>query len=283
VSSWSTRCASSATCAWSRKPPSRAESSGVAARAHTRTPPRDLARFLPSGRSLAIAFGLVCAAAGAYLLARETLVFAVRTIEVRGAPSGVAARVRHALQPFAGKSLVSLDGSALVRRADALPVVVSAAYDRDFPHTLRVFVIPEEPALVARRGPEAWLVSARGRVMTKVSRRAFPHLARLWVPRATAVSPGTFVEGAPAQAMKAILPIRHTRFARQIATVRPLPEDLTIVLRSNLKLRLGPAVDLPLKLAVAEALVAKVGHVAGYADLSVPGRPVVALKSQPGG
>jgi cell division protein FtsQ len=255
----------------------------VAARGQTRTPPCDLARFLPSGRSLAIALGILCAGVGAYLVARETSLFAVRTIEVRGAPPGVAARVRRALEPFVGRSLVSLNGSALVQRAGALPVVVSASYDRDFPHTLRVFVIPEEPALVVRRGPESWLVSARGRVMTKSSRHAFPHLARLWVPRATAVSPGAFLDGAPAVAMKAILPIRHTPFARQITTVRPLPGDLTIVLRSNLKLRLGPAVDLPLKLAVARALVAKLGHVAGYADLSVPGRPVVGLKSRLGG
>ncbi len=119
--------------------------------------------------------------------------------------------------------------------------------------------------------------------MSKVSRRGFPHLARLWVPHDTAISPGAFLQGAPAQAMKAILPIRHTPFAQQITTVRPLPGDLTIVLRSNLKLRLGPAVDLPLKLAVARTLVTQLGRVAGYADLSVPGRPVVAPKSQHGG
>jgi cell division septal protein FtsQ len=255
----------------------------VATRAHIRTPPRDLARFLPSGRSLAIAFGILCAAAGAYLIARETSVFGVQTIEVHGAPSGVAARVQRALRPFLGRSLVSLDGAALVERAERLPTVVSVSYDRDFPHTLRIYVSPEDPALVARRGRESWLVSARGRVMTRSSAHAFPHLARLWVPRDTEISPGTFLEGDPARAMKAILPIRHTRFARQIATVRPLPGDLTIVLRSNLKLRLGPPVDLPLKLAVAQALVGKVGRAAGYADLSVPGRPVVALKSQLGG
>ena len=246
-------------------------------------PPRELARFLPTGRALAVAFGILCAAAGAYLIARETSLFGVRTIEVRGAPPSGAARVERALRPFVGKSLVSLNGAKLVQRAEALPVVVSASYDRDFPHTLRVYVTPEDPTLVARRGSESWLVSARARVMTRISRRAFPHLARLWVPHATDISPGTFLEGAPAQAMKAILPIRHTRFARQITTVRPLPDDLIIVLRSNLKLRLGPPVDLPLKLAVAQALVAKVGRVSGYADLSVPGRPVVALKSQPAG
>lgn len=255
----------------------------MAARAHTRTPPHDLTRFLPSGRSLAIAFGILCAAAGAYLIARQTSLFAISTIEVRGAPPAVAARVRRVLEPFAGKSLVALDGGAIVREVDSLPVVVSAAYDRDFPHTLRIFVKPEEAALVVRRGPESWLVSARGRVMLRASSGAYPHLARLWVARDTQLSPGAFVEGDPARAMKAILPIRHTAFAHQITTVRPLPGDLTIVLRSNLKLRLGPAVDLPLKLAVARALVAQLGHVAGYADLSVPGRPAVKLKSQLGG
>ena len=239
--------------------------------------------MLPSGRSLAIAFAILCAGIGAYLVARQSSLFAINTIEIRGAPPGTAARVRHALEPFVGKSLVSLDGSAVVRDAEALPVVVSATYDRDFPHTLRVFVTPEEPTLVARSGRASWLVSASGRVMLRVTRRAFPHLARLWVPSGTGLTPGAFLEGPPARAMKAILPISHTPFAHQIATVRPLPGDLTIVLRSNLKLRLGPAVDLPVKLAVARALFAKLGHVAGYADLSVPERPVVSLKSQPGG
>ncbi len=255
----------------------------MAARAQTRTPSRDLTRFLPSGRSVGAAFAIVCLAAGAYLIARETSLFAIQRVEVLRAPPGVAARVRTALQPFVGKNLVSLDGSALLRRAEALPVVVSASYDRGFPHTLRLFVTPEEPALVARRGSESWLVSARGRVMARVSRHGFPHLARLWVPHDTTISPGAFLEGAPAQAMKAILPIRNTRFARQIMTVRPLAGDLIIVLRSNLKLHLGPALDLPVKLAVARTLVAQLGHVAGYADLSVPGRPVVQLKSQLGG
>ena len=268
---------------WSRKPAARAETGGVAARAQTRTLPRDLARFLPSGRSLGVAFAIVCFAAGAYLVARETSLFAIQKIEVLGAPPGVSARVRIALRPFLGRSLVSLDAPTLLRRAEALPALVSASYDRDFPHTLRLFVTPEEPALVARRGSESWLVSARGRVMTRVSRRGFPHLARLWVPHDTAVSPGAFLDGAPAQAMKAILPIRQTRLARQIVTARPLPGDLTIVLRSNLKLHLGPALDLPLKLAVARTLVARLGHVPGYADLSEPGRPVVRLKSQLGG
>ena len=255
----------------------------MAAGAHTRTPPRDLTRLLPSGRSLAVAFGILCAAAGAYLVARQTSLFSINAIDVRGAPPGVAKRVRAALEPFVGTSLVSLDGSAVVRDAGALPVVVTASYDRDFPHTLRVFVTPEDPALVARRGSESWLVSARGRVMTRISRRAYPRLARLWVAKDTTLMPGAFLEGDAARAMKAILPIRNTPFAHQIVTVRPLPDDLTIVLRSNLKLRLGAADQLPLKLAVAQALVAKLGHAAGYADLSVPGRPVVALKSQPGG
>jgi hypothetical protein len=52
-----------------------------------------LGRALPSGRSLAIGFAVLAAALGGYVAARETSLFAVQTIEVRGAPAPVTQRV----------------------------------------------------------------------------------------------------------------------------------------------------------------------------------------------
>jgi len=51
-------------------------------------------RWLHSGRSFAVGFALVALAGGAYLLARETSIFAVQRIDVRGAPPELAARIR---------------------------------------------------------------------------------------------------------------------------------------------------------------------------------------------
>jgi cell division protein FtsQ len=233
----------------------------------------ELARLLPSGRSVVVAIVIAALGAGAYLLARESSLFAVQRIEVVGAPSSVAARVRGALAPFDGASLVTLDGPAVQRRLAELPVVASARYDRDFPHTLRVFIRPERPVAVLRRGAESWLLSARGRVMARIDRGAERHLPRIWAKRTVSVSLGATLSGDAARGVEAVTPFAGTAFARRVATVRT-DGELTVVLRSGLELRLGDTQDLPVKLAVAERIANVLGNVVGYVDLSVPGRPV---------
>ena len=136
-----------------------------------------LARFAPTRRSLAVGFGLLAVALGGYLLARETALFAIDRIEVRGGSPQVARQVRSALASLVGRPLVGLDGSAVLARVDALPTVVSASYDRSFPHTLRITVVPERPAAVLRRGPDSWLVSRHGRVMERLPADGCPAAA----------------------------------------------------------------------------------------------------------
>ena len=140
-----------------------------------------LARLAPTRRSVGIGLAILGFALGGYLLARETSLFAIDTIEVQGGSAPVARQVREALAPFAGKPLVGLDGSAVLARVDALPTVFSASFDRDFPHTLRITVVPERPAAVLRRGPQSWLVSTRGRVMERLASSAVPRLPRIWI------------------------------------------------------------------------------------------------------
>ena len=113
-----------------------------------------LAHVAPTRRSLAIGFGMLALALGGYLIARESSLFAIDRIEVRGGSPHIAGQVRQALASVAGRPLVGLDGSGVLRRVDGLPTVVSATYDRAFPHTLRITVVPERPAAVLRRGPE---------------------------------------------------------------------------------------------------------------------------------
>ena len=233
-----------------------------------------MGRLLPSGRSVAVALVLVALGAGAYLLARESGLFAIRTIEVRGAPPAVAARVRAALQPFHGQSLVTLDGSAVERRLAELPVVAAARYDRDFPHTLRVFVRAERPVAVLRRGAESWLVSARSRVLSRLVAGSRPRLPRIWLPKSASVSVGATLGGDAAHAVEATVPLAGTRFGRRVTTARAGEGELTLVLRSGLELRLGSASDLRLKLAIGEKIAGLLSPGPGYLDLTVPGRPV---------
>jgi len=84
-------------------------------------------RVAPTRRSLALGFGIFAFALGAYVLARETSLFAIDRIEVRGGSPRVAAQVRRALGALAGTSLVGLDGSSVAGRVDALPTVLHAS------------------------------------------------------------------------------------------------------------------------------------------------------------
>lgn len=253
--------------------PPRARAAAVQLPRAKRPAARSLTRFAPSRRSLAVGLALAALAAGVYAIARETSAFAISKIEVRGAPAPVDAQVRQALAPLVGTNLLALDGSALQRRATALPTVVSVGYDRAFPHTLRITVVPERIVAVLHRGIETWLVSARGRVVRRIPTGTYPALARIWVPRQAVVTVGGFLPadngGAPARALALA-----ARFPARISTVSLAHGELVFRLHSGLELRLGDPTDVRLKLAIARRALAHLPAGATYVDVSVPGRPV---------
>jgi hypothetical protein len=232
-----------------------------------------LHRVAPARPSLAVGLGILAFAVGAYVLARETSLFAVDSIEVAGGPPRVAAQVRRALSPFAGTSLVGLDGSAVLRKVDAVPTVVRASYDRAFPHTLRISVVPERPAAVLRRGPASWLVSARGRVMQRLPARSLPDLPRIWIGARSPVRIGEELgrRGAGAAARAAGV---TGSFGARVASITYAGGSLVFHLRSGLELVLGDAGGVRLKVAVAERALAVLPAGSSFLDLSVPGRPV---------
>jgi cell division protein FtsQ len=235
--------------------------------------PAVLARFAPSRRSLAVGAGLIAIAAGLYTVARQTSAFAISTLEVTGAPASVEQQVKRSLAPLLGTNLLALDGAALERRAEALPTVVSVGYDRAFPHTLRIRVVPERPVAVLHRGNETWLVSARGRVVERIPTGTDPALARIWVPRKADVAVGAFLapEGGGTAARTLASAVR---FPARIATVSLAHGELVFRLRSGLELRLGDPTDVRLKLAIARRALPRLPTGATYLDVSVPGRPV---------
>jgi cell division protein FtsQ len=236
-------------------------------------PRRWLARVAPTRRSFAIGLAILAFAFGGYLLARETSLFAIDTIQVQGGSGTVARQVREALAPFAGKPLVGLDGAEVIARIDALPTVVSARYDRDFPHTLRVAVVPERPAAVLRRGPDSWLVSTRGRVMERLASTAVPRLPRIWISTKTQVRTGGQVVGAGAAAVARAAGFAGA-FAPRIVSASFTNGTLVFRLRSGVELLLGGASDVKLKLAVAERVLTMLPAGSTFLDVSIPGRPV---------
>jgi hypothetical protein len=232
-----------------------------------------LGRLAPSRRSLAVGLGLVAVAGGAYAVARETPVFAIRTVDVRGGSPAVDAQVRAALAPLEGRSLVGLDGAGLVRRVEALPTVVRASYDRAFPHTIRVTVVPERPAAVLRSGSAAWLVSARARVIGRLGPHADRGLPRIWRPASATLRPGEGLD--PEQGGVAARAVGHAGpFARRVRSAAYADGFLVFELRSGLELRLGDPSHLQLKLAVAARVLSFLPAGTTYLDVGVPERPV---------
>ncbi len=241
----------------------------------------DLARLVPSGRSLAYALLLVAGVAVAWLGARETGVFAVRTIDVAGAPPGVATQVRRTLATTRGTSLLKVDLDTSLQMVQALPTVASARFDRAYPHTLRVVVVPEKAVAVVRQGADSYLVSDTGRVIATSDRRDRPGLARIWVKRDVELRLGASTTGDLRTAVTAVAPLVGSHFPGRVSSVTATPDTLSLRLRSGLEVRLGDPLDVALKLAVAARVIPLLAAGTPYLDVAVPERPVAGtLNSQ---
>ena len=234
----------------------------------------ELARIAPSGRSLLVGFVILLTAVGLYAAARTTSAFAVERIAVEGASPEVAAEVRKALSPAVGESLLGIDLAALANRAESVPMVAGASFDRGFPHTLRIAVVPEVPVAVLRQGSSSWLAAAGGRVVAELGRGVRPGLPRIWLKRDVDIRVGERVSGLQLRAVDTVAPLRSQPLPVAVASVVATREELTLVLRTGLELRLGDVSDLPVKLEVARHVLPRLAGARGYLDLSVPERPV---------
>ena len=230
--------------------------------------------MLPSGRSLVVGFLLVALAGGLYAVARTTSAFAVRTVAVDGVSPEVAADVRKALEPAVGESLLAVDIGELGDRVRQVPMVSSAGFDRAFPHTLRIAVVPQVPVAVLRQGASSWLVAAGGRVLTDLDTGARKDLPRVWLTRATQVEVGERIRGLPVRALAAVTPLVERPLPFRVTTALATPTEITLRLRSGLELRLGSSTDLLLKLEVARRVLPSLVGAQGYLDVSVPERAV---------
>lgn len=242
----------------------------------------ELARIAPSGRSLLIGFLIVVLAAGLFSVARWTSAFAVRSVAVEGASPEVAAQVRQALAPAVGESLLALDLGRLADRLDRVPMVATASFDRQFPNTLGITIVPEVPVAVLRQGASSWLVAAEGRVLAELERGSLPRLPRVWLKRGLHVVVGESLRGLPRRAVTAVAPLVSRPLPYAVNSVVADPAELTLKLRSGLVLRLGDESDLLLKLEVARRILPSLDQASRYLDVSLPARPVAGetLNSQ---
>ena len=235
----------------------------------------EAARLLPSGKVLVAAFASVAFTAGVYAVARATPMFALRRIEITGTDAAGRAEAQRALAGLQGRSLLGLGGGDVGRRLARLPDIARATCDRDFPHTLRVTIVPERPVAVLRQGAETWLVSAEARVLRKIARGTFRSLPRVWAPESAAVTVGSRVGGTVAATTAALARLRETPLPGRVrGATDSEAEGLTLLLDNGLAVRLGDASEIDLKLAVAARIVPVVPAGSTLLDVSVPERPV---------
>ena len=236
----------------------------------------DLARFVPSGRSLLIGFALVVAVLGAYWGAKASSVFAVQHLEVKGAPPAIAREVEVAARDIVGTSLLGIDARELEDTVRALPSVAGVSVDRAFPNTLVVKVAAERPVAVIRRGNSAWLATGSGKVIQEIetgTERGFP---RLWLTRDVAVRIGGSLPSSLTGATRALAAAREVRLPRRVKAVRSGEGQLTLILHEGPEIRLGGTSDVLLKLTVAARVLPLLAERSLYVDVSVPERSVAS-------
>lgn len=241
-------------------------------------PPR-----LPVRRLVALAAALAAVLPLAYVVARETSMFAVRTIEIHGASPRAARDVRAQLEPLVGTSLVAVDGDELERRLRGLPAVHSARVDRAFPHALAVVVREERPLAVLRDARHAWLVSGRARVIRAIRPGARARIPRIWMAGVAGLQPGqALTERRVRLALRAIA-VLPKPFPARVFAVGARKDGLVVVLAARTEVRLGPATDLRTKLEAARAVLASLSRAErlalAYIDVSLPNRPVAAERN----
>jgi cell division protein FtsQ len=231
-------------------------------------------RFVPSGRSLLVTFLAVVAIGLAYWIAHATSVFAVERVVVRGASPELSREVAQATGDLVGRSLVAIDAEQVEGRLRTLPAVAGVTVDRAFPDTLIVKVAPERPVAVVKRGGSAWLATGAGKVIRRIELGSQRHLPRLWLARGATVRVGGRVPAGLISATRALAAAHAAGLGGRVKGVRFTGEELTLVLRRGLELRLGRAADVGMKLAIARAVLTRVDGGATYVDVSVPQRPV---------
>lgn len=245
----------------------------------------------PWRRAVLIGFGIVAALGLLYLGARETPVFSLQTVEIQGAPPNVHRAVLRSLEETRGASLVALDGDAVVRRLEALPSVRSVSYDRAFPHTLRLVVVPERPVAVVNQASSLWVVSERGRVIGRTSAAEAPELPRVrYLPEAP-LAAGEFLADEGTRSVLAALAEAPRRMPIPIHSARFEDGELTLVLAGEGETRplllLGEPDDVGTKLRVAALVMRKLSAeergALAYLDVTLPDRPVASINPLPSG
>ena len=231
-----------------------------------------------------VAAAVICAAAAGavelgYLWLKGSGVFQLRSVAVRG---GTRERARGRARcgcarrggSFAARALA---GDASPATIEQVPTIRLASVDRDFPHTLRIHIVPERAVALAQgAGHYRSLVAASGRVLRVFERQdVVPALPRIWTNRERPI-PGGSIRATPALAALDALAARPPDFSAHVANVKMDPDrGIVMRLRGGLDIVLGPPLQLQQKLLAAAWVLHRYPTSADraqlvYADVSAP-------------
>jgi cell division protein FtsQ len=232
----------------------------------------------------AVACGLAAGAVElAYLWVKSSGMFTLRSVAVRGGTESDRLAVRDAVaRAAAGSSLLSLSPARVADAIETVPTIRLASVDRDFPHTLRIAIVPERAVALARgSGNYRSLVAASGRVLRVFTpREGAPRLPRIWPGDERPVAGGT-MHAASVQAALDALAARPRDFRARVANVKVEAErGIVMRLSGGLDIVLGPPLALDRKLRAAAWVLRHYPTGADraqliYADVSAPNRPAV--------
>jgi hypothetical protein len=224
----------------------------------------------------------------AYVWLKGSSVFTLHTVAVRGGTQSDRIAVRDAVaRAAAGDSLLTLSASRIAGDIEAVPTIHVASVDRDFPHTLRIRIVPERAVAVAK-GKGRWanyrsVAAASGRVLRVLGpREAPPSLPAIWVDEHP-MAGGAF-RAATNLGMLSALAARPADFHGTVTNVQfKTAHGIVMKLGGGLEIYLGPPLDLKSKLRSAAWVLRRYRTKAdrstlAYADVSAPFRPVVYPK-----
>jgi cell division protein FtsQ len=198
--------------------------------------------------------------------------FVVRQVRVLGA-SSVDPRAVAGLSGVQGKRLYEIDASAVSSTLERLALIQSAGVRRVWPNTVEIRVQERQPWGTWQIGGVNYLVDARGVVLDIVPT---PWNATVYeLDAAPGLAPGDRVDSDAVGMARILLDQLPHTILQQVARLEYSPDaGLEILTDQGVRVRMGDSQGLEFKLAVWQALNAKVG--AGHIhllDLRSPEHP----------
>jgi cell division protein FtsQ len=235
--------------------------------------PRRLRRLrLPRVRPQVAAVALLAVAliVGAWLLLRDSSLFAVRTVTITGVTSRDAPRIRAALRSAAADMTTLHVRTGDLRDAvSAFPSVRSVHADADLPHGLTIRVLENAPIGVAVFDGGRIPVGSDGTLLRGVSVGASAPAIALPGPES-----GDRLDDPRAVGMLAVLAGAPPALRSRVARVARTRHGITLELRDGPDLYFGAPERLAAKWSAAGRVLADPAAAgATYLDLRVPERP----------